>query len=59
LVVICLSNYSTGSLSESHDSSTDSVSDREAESEFDDRLVQKKRKIDNAQALTMRDGKSW
>jgi hypothetical protein len=48
LVVICLSNYSTGKLSESHDSSTDSDSDKEAESELDNRLAQKKRKIDNA-----------
>jgi hypothetical protein len=55
LVVICLSNYSTGSLSESNDSSTDSNSDREAESELDDRPVQKKRKIDNAQVRTVRD----
>ena len=56
MVVICLSNYSTGSLSESYDSCTDSDSDREAESELDDRPAQKKRKIDNAQARTVRDG---
>jgi hypothetical protein len=30
--------------------------DREAESEHDDRPAQKKRKIDNAQARTVRDG---
>jgi hypothetical protein len=55
LVVICLSNYSTGSLSESHDSSTDSDSDREAGSELDDRPAQKKQKIDNTQVRTVRD----
>jgi hypothetical protein len=55
LVVICSSNYSTGSLSESRDSSTDSDSDREAESKLDDRTAQKKRKIDIAQARTVRD----
>jgi hypothetical protein len=55
LVVICLSNYSTGSLSESHDSSTDSNSNREAESKLDNRPVQKKQKIDNIQARTIRD----
>ena len=55
LVVIYLSNYSTGSLLESHNRSTDSDSDREAKSKFNDRLVQKKRKIDNTQAQTIRD----
>jgi hypothetical protein len=55
LVVICLSNYSTGSLSESYNSSTDSNSNREAESKLDNRPAQKKRKIDNTQARTVRD----
>jgi hypothetical protein len=53
LVVICLFNYSTSSLLESRDSSIDSNSNREAKSELDDRTAQKKRRIDNAQALTM------
>jgi hypothetical protein len=55
LVVICLSNYPTGSLSESYNNSTDSNSNREAESELDNRSVQKKQKIDNTQARTVRD----
>jgi hypothetical protein len=55
LVLICLSNYSTGSLLESYNSNTDSNSNREAESKVDDRLVQKKQKIDNTQARTIRD----
>jgi hypothetical protein len=55
LVVICLSNYSTGSLSESYNSSTDSISNREAGSKLDNRPVQKKQKIDNTQVRTVRD----
>jgi hypothetical protein len=42
-----VSNYSTGDLLESQDSSTDSGS--EIESESDDRPVQKKQKKDNTQ----------
>jgi hypothetical protein len=56
LIAICVSNYSTGDVSESQDSSTDSDSDDsdsddggETESEFDDRPVQKKQKTDNSQ----------
>ena len=51
-----MSNYPTGDLSESQDSSTDSDSDNsnsndcsETESEFDDRPAQKKQKTDNSQ----------
>jgi hypothetical protein len=51
-----VSNYSTGDLSESQDSSTNSESDdsdsddgSETESEFDSGPVQKKRKTDNSQ----------
>jgi hypothetical protein len=46
-----VSNYSTGSLSESQDSSTESGSESESESdrEFDDGLAQKSRKIVNPQ----------
>jgi hypothetical protein len=55
LVVICLSNYSTSSLLESHDSSTNSNSDREASSKLDNKLVQKKQKIDNTQVRIVRD----
>ena len=54
-VVTCLSNYSTDSLSESYNSSTDSNSNREAESKLNNRLAQKKQKIDNTQARTIRD----
>jgi len=58
LIAICVSNYSTGDLSEGQDSSTDSDSDSdgsdsddgsETEGEFDDRPAQKKRKTDNSQ----------
>ena len=55
LVVICSSNYSTSSLSESHNSSTDSDSDKEAGSKLDNRLAQKKQKLDNIQVRTIRD----
>jgi len=48
LVIICLFNYSTSSLLKRHNSSTDSNSNKKAKSKLDDRLVQKKRKIDNA-----------
>lgn len=53
-----MSNYPTGDLSESQDSSTDSDSDNsdsgdndgsETESEFDDRPTRKKQKTDNSQ----------
>jgi hypothetical protein len=52
-----VSNYSTGDLLESQDSSTDSDSDSdsddddgsETKSEFDSRPAQKKQKIDNSQ----------
>ena len=56
LIAICVSNYPTGDLSESQDSSIDSDSDdsdsddgSEAESEFDGRPAQKKQKTDNSQ----------
>jgi hypothetical protein len=58
LIAICVSNYPTGDLSGSQDSSTDSDSDdsdsnngsgSETESEFDGRPTQKKRKTDNSQ----------
>ena len=56
LIAICVSNYSTGDLSESWDKSSDSDdsdsdSDEgsETESEFDDRPAQKKQKTDNSQ----------
>ena len=53
LIAICVSNYSTGDLSESRDNSSDSDdsdSDNggETKSEFDDRLAQKKQKTDNS-----------
>jgi hypothetical protein len=51
-----MSNYSTGDLSESQDSITDSDSDdsdiddgSETKSDFDDRPAQKKQKTDNSQ----------
>jgi hypothetical protein len=49
-----VSNYSTGDLSKSQDSSTDSNSDDSnsddsSKSEFDDRPAQKKQKTDNSQ----------
>jgi hypothetical protein len=58
LIAICLSNYSTGNLSERQDSSTDVDSDdgSETESEFDDRPAQKKQKTDNS--LYSRKGES-
>jgi hypothetical protein len=56
LIAIRVSNYSTGDLLESQDSSTDSDSDdgdsddsSETESEFNSRLAQKKQKTDNSQ----------
>jgi hypothetical protein len=56
LIAIRVSNYSTGDVLESQDSSTDSDSDdsdsddgSEAESEFDGRPAQKKQKTDNSQ----------
>lgn len=55
LIAICVSNYSTGDLSESQGSSStdsdsdDSDSDDSSESEFDDRPAQKKQKTDNCQ----------
>jgi hypothetical protein len=49
LIAICVSNYSTGDLSESQDSSTDSDSDSNSDSEFDDGPAQKMRKTDHAQ----------
>ena len=56
LIAIRVSNYSTGDLLESQDSSTDSDSDNsnsndcsETESEFDGRLAHKKQKTDNSQ----------
>jgi hypothetical protein len=61
LIAICVSNYPTGDLSESQDSSTDSDSDdsdngSETESDFDGRPAQKKQKTDNSQHS--REGKS-
>jgi hypothetical protein len=56
LIAIYVSNYSTGDLSESQDSITDSDSDdsdiddgSETKSDFDDRQAQKKQKTDNSQ----------
>lgn len=54
MVVICSSNYSIGTLSESQDSSTNSDSesnsdsDSNSDSELDDRPVQKKRKANDS-----------
>lgn len=49
LIAICTSNYPTGGLSEIQDSSTNDGSESEVESDFDDRPVQKKRKVDDSQ----------
>jgi hypothetical protein len=56
LIAIRVSNYSTGDLLESQDSSTDSDSDdsdsddgSETKSEFNGRPTQKKQKTDNSQ----------
>jgi hypothetical protein len=47
LIAVCASNYSTGGLSES--SNTDSDSESEVESGFDDGPVHKKRKANDSQ----------
>jgi hypothetical protein len=48
LIVIYASYYSTGGLLENQDSSTDNDSYSEAKRKLDDRLVQKKRKVEDS-----------